>query len=515
MSNDLVVTTTYGPVRGTRGDGVDIWRGIRYASPPVGELRWRRARPPERHDDVVDATTFGPVCPQERNPAIGLGKDASMSEDCLFLNVWRPDADRPLPVMVWLHGGAYVFGSGSQPLYEASTLARRGDVVVVTLNYRLGALGFVDLTSLDETRPEGDPRRFESNVALSDVLLALQWVRQNIAAFGGDPDAVTVFGESAGAGIVTTLLTMPAARGLFHRAIAQSSPATSMYDHERSAGIAARVLSALDLGPADAARLETIDVDRITEATMKVFTDVPADSPGTIAFAPVIDGDLVPRHPMDVFRAGDSLRVPLMIGTNKDEAALFKWMKSPLMPITPADIERMFASMIVEYPDVQLPPRAQITSAYSGMRPKVAGLGVARDIAFRMPTVWLAEAHAQHTPVHLYRFDWATRMLRALRVGATHATELPYVWGNLVAGPADITFKLGGRKTGEAISERMQRRWTSYAHRGNPDDGGALRWPVYDAQTRTSLVIDGDDRVVDDLDREIRDAWGDEVLSFR
>lgn len=511
-----VVPTGHGPVRGTAGPAIDVWKGIRYAAPPVGDLRWRRARPPEPHDGVVDADAFGAVCRQERNPAILLRKDVRMDEDCLFLDVWSPsgaaaDAAR-FPVMVWLHGGAYVFGSGSQALYDATDLVSGGDVVVVTLNYRIGALGFADLTSLNH--PDADPR-FESNAALSDVLLAMSWVRDNIAGFGGDPDNVTVFGESAGAGLVTTLLTMPAADGLFHKAIAESSPATSMYDHERSAGIAQRFLDAIGIGSDDATELDTVGVDRITSATMAAFTAVPLDNPGTIAFAPVIDGDLVPRHPMDVFRAGESLSVPLLIGTNKDEASAFKWMKSPLMPITPADIERMFAAMMTEYPEVALPERAQITSAYSGMRPKVAGLGVARDIAFRMPTLWLAESHSRHAPVFLYRFDWATRMLRALRVGATHATELPYVWGNLVLGPADITFKLGGRKTGEEISARMQSRWTSFAHHGDPGTGAAPAWPAFDEHTRSTLVIDETDRVVDDLDAEIRRAWGDEVLSFR
>jgi para-nitrobenzyl esterase len=514
MSDGLVVTTTSGPVRGSSAAGVDSWKGIRYAAAPVGDLRWRRARRPESHTDVVDAVEFGPVCPQERNPAIALGKDAVMDEDCLFLNVWRPaGADTPsapLPVMVWLHGGAYVFGCGSQPLYDANDLVAGGDVVVVTLNYRLGALGFADLTSLNTP----DDPRFESNAALSDILLALEWVRDNIEAFGGDPATVTVFGESAGAGLVTTLLTMPVADGLFHRAIAESSPATSMYDHARSATVADRFLRAAGVTRDDLAALDALGIDAIVSGTMAAFTDVPAENPGTIAFAPVIDGDLVPRHPMDVFRAGESLSVPLLIGTNKDEAALFKWMKSPLMPITPTDIERMFAAMTAEYPDVTLPARAQITSAYSGMRPKVAGLGVARDIAFRMPTLWLAESHSRHAPVFLYRFDWATRMLRALRVGATHATELPYLWGNLVAGPKDITFKLGGRRTGEALSDRMQRRWVSFARYGDPAVDGPL-WPAFDERTRTTLVIDDDDRVVDDLDADIRRAWGDEVLSFR
>ncbi|MFW0783281.1 carboxylesterase/lipase family protein [Gordonia sp. CPCC 206044] len=512
MSHDhLVVNTTYGPVRGSANPAVEVWKGIRFAAPPTGDLRWRRARRPQPHDDVVDARRFGPISPQERNPGILLGKDVVMDEDCLFLNVWRPvgaDDTSSLPVMVWLHGGAYVFGSGSQPLYDATELVSGGDVVVVTPNYRLGALGFADLTAFDLPGCETNP-------ALSDVLMALEWVRDNISGFGGDVDNITVFGESAGGGLITTLLTMPSARGLFHKAIVQSSPATSMYDHARATRVAQRFLTAAGIRDTDAALLQTLDVEHIVAATMQAFSDVPARNPGTIAFSPVIDGDLVPQHPLDVFRDGASLPVPLLIGTNKDEAALFKWMKPPLMPITPDDIERMFAALMVEYPDVALPQRARVTSAYAGAEPEVLGLGVARDIAFRMPTVWSAEAHSRHSPVYLYRFDWATRMLRALRIGATHATELPYVWGNLVAGPADITFLFGGRKTGDAISERMQRRWVAFARDGDPTGEPALDWPAYDETTRATLLIDATDRIVDDLDGDIRRAWGDDVLSFR
>ncbi|MFW0794081.1 carboxylesterase/lipase family protein [Gordonia sp. CPCC 205515] len=514
MTTDtLVIHPTTGPIRGTSGGGVDVWKGVRYAAPPVGDLRWRRARPPHPHDEVVDADAYGAVAPQAQMPGFNLGPGVVMDEDCLFLNIWTPlgasTGSRPRPVMVWIHGGAYVLGSSSQPLYDAARLVVDGDVVVVSVNYRLGAFGFGDFSSLNEHL---DEPRFESNTALSDVLLALTWVRDNIGAFGGNPDNVTVFGESAGAGVVTTLLTMPAAEGLFHKAIAESSPATSMYDHARAARVAAQFLEAAD---ATHDELVGLAVDRVVKATMTLMDRVPTDTPGTIPFAPVIDGDLVPRNPMDVFRDAESLPVPLLIGTNKDEAALFKWMRSPMMPIAPADIERMFATLAAEYPEVTLPPRAQITSAYQGMKPKVVGLGVARDIAFRMPTVWIAQAHSQRAPVFLYRFDWATRMLRVLTLGATHATELPYVFGNLSMGPADITFRLGGRKTGEAVSRRMQRRWTSFAHRGDPAADPTLPWPRFDSATRATLVIDAEDRVVDDLDAELRQAWGDEVLGFR
>ncbi|SDU64264.1 para-nitrobenzyl esterase [Gordonia westfalica] len=379
---DPLAHTALGTYRGVATDRADVWRGIRYAEPPVGDLRWRRAQPlPPAGDtgSVIDAHTFGAVCPQELNPAVRLGPDVVMDEDCLYLNVWTPPGASEhahdavaLPVMVWLHGGAYVLGSGSQPYYDGAALASEGDVVIVTLNYRLGVLGFADLSSIDP--------RFESNVGLSDVLTALEWVRDHIAAFGGAPDKVTVFGESAGAGLVTALLTMPAAEGLFGRAIAQSSPVTSMYGADRAARVAQLLLETAGIdGSGDSAdivsSLESIDATRCSTLTTELFAKVPTDSPGTIAFAPVVDGDLLPEHPLDVYRNGRALPVPLIIGTNRDEANLFKYMKSPLMPITTEEIERMFAGMQAEYPDVVLPERAQVLSAYSGLRPKVTGLG--------------------------------------------------------------------------------------------------------------------------------------------
>ncbi|MEO9326638.1 carboxylesterase/lipase family protein [Gordonia aurantiaca] len=509
--------TALGTYRGVAGERADIWRGIRYAEPPVGDLRWRRAVPLSATGDpdaIIGARTFGAVNPQEPNPAVRLGPDVVFDEDCLYLNVWTPPgastrAGRGLPVMVWLHGGAYVLGSGSQPYYEGSNLAAAGDVVVVTLNYRLGLHGFADLSSIDP--------RFESNVGLSDVLAALRWVRDHIAAFGGDPERVTVFGESAGAGLVTALLTMPAADGLFDRAIAQSSPVTSMYGAERAARVARLLLEASGLDEADTVAavdaIENLDAARCSGLTSELFARVPTDWPGTIAFAPVVDGDLLPEYPLDVYRAGRALPVPLIIGTNRDEASLFKYMKSPLMPITTEEIERMFASMAAEYPDVVLPERAQVLSAYSGLKPKVTGLGVARDVAFRMPTLWLADAHAHRAPTHVYRYDWCPRMFKLLGLGAAHATEVPYVWGNLGSTPRDITFLLGGRKHGEAVSQRMIRRWTQFAHGNEPDAGDD--WPTYDSGHRPVLRIDAEDRVVANLDGDLWEAWGEEPLSFR
>jgi para-nitrobenzyl esterase len=495
------VETVYGPVRGMDDGQVKTWKGLRYAAAPEGDLRWRAPQPPERWTEVADAVEFGAISPQPKSP-IPLGTGTRAAEDCLFLNVWAPSGAEPgsTPVMVWVHGGAYIFGAASQPLYDGRVLASGGDVVVVTLNYRMGAFGFLDLSGFG---PE-----FDTNLGLRDVLRALEWVRDNIAAFGGDPSNVTLFGESAGAGIITTLLAAPAAAGLFHRAIAQSSPATSIYSSSRAHTVAQLVLDHAGV-TADEAR--TVPFEALVDASMYVFDHVPSTTPGTLAFAPTMDGDLVPDYPVKLAREGRTSAVPLLIGTNRDEAALFRWMRSPLMPIAPATIRAMFDEIAAEQPGLQLPSEAEIGSAYSGIRTRTLGLHVARDVGFRMPTLWFAEGHATVAPVYLYRFDWTTPMLRVLRLGAAHATELPYVWGNLVMGPRDITFKLGGLKPGTAVSERMRTRWTEFAHGRPPGQD----WAGYDAEARRTLVIDREDTVVDDLDAGIRAAWGDEILSFR
>ncbi|MEV8369856.1 carboxylesterase/lipase family protein [Microbacterium sp. NPDC064584] len=509
-----VATTSRASFRGTASGAAEVFKGIRYAEAPVGERRWRDPVPHVARGEV-DATTFGAIAPQQTNPALNLGPDAVQDEDCLFLNVWRRQGtseDAGRPVMVWLHGGAYTFGSSSQPMYDGAALVQTGDVIVVTLNYRIGALGFLDLSSL--STPEDV---FDGNLALKDILLALRWVQHNIAGFGGDPERVTVFGESAGGGLVTTLLATPSAEGLFHRAIAESSPATSMYGPKRAGEVAQRFLTETGLDASALPRLRELPADEIVRATMAVFAAVPTAAPGTLAFAPVVDGELVPEAPASALKEGRGLAVPLMIGTNRDEASFFRFMKSPLMPVTKDDIERMFADMRAENPDVELPSREAVLAGYEGVRQKVLGLGIARDIAFRLPTIWIAEGHSAVAPVWLYRFDHATRAMNAIGIGATHGAELAYVWGNLATGPKDPTFWLGGRRTAERISERLRARWTAFARGEAPDAAAvtdAVAWPSYDVQDRQTLVIDAQDRVVEDLDAALRAGWGDQVLAF-
>jgi para-nitrobenzyl esterase len=510
VADNDVVDTVHGPVRGTSDGSVRSFRGIRFAAPPVGDLRWRAPELPEAWTEPADATAFGPMPVQPANQIIVFPDGVSQSEDCLFLNVWTPESARPgddLPVMAWVHGGAYMFGGTAQPMFDGRSFAHTGEVVVVTLAYRVGALGFLDLSRL---LPDADP-----NPALRDVLAGLRWVQENIRAFGGDPDRVTLFGESAGGGIVTTLLTVPEASGLFARAIAESSPATSVYGQDRSEHVARTLLHDLGIDASDTGMLRGLAADRITSAGMDIFSRIPHDDPGTLAFAPVVDGHLVPEHPPAVFARGGSLPVPLIIGTNRDEATLFTRMKSPLMPVSTEALAVMTADLRAERPDLDVPADAEIAGAYSGLRAPARGPAISRDLGFRMPTVWVAEGHSRVAPTYLYRFDWTTPLLRLLGIGASHGTELPYVWGNLATSRKDITFRLGGLRTGRAVSTRMQSRWIGFAVDGEPSaDDDSAPWPPYTVPERRSLVIDRTDAAVADLDAEGLSVWGTTPLAF-
>ena len=513
ISDDTIVSTTFGRVQGDRAGRTARWRGIPYATPPVGDLRYRSPEPPQKWRDVRSALSFGNVSPQPTTKMIPLPAHIVQSEDCLSLNVWTPEAaltdGRPRPVMVWLHGGAYFIGFSAQPIYNGQALAEDGDVVVVTLNYRLGALGFLDFREYLGSAAE-------TNLGLRDILLALQWVRDNIAAFGGNPDNVTLFGESAGGGCVTTLMTMPAAQGLFHRAIAQSPPVTSVYGPERPALIAGTFLELAGVDPDRAAAdLRKVDAHELATHTMELLNHVATTMPGTVAFAPIVDGDVVHEDPIRAFREGRAHRVPLIIGTNKDEASLFKLMKSPLMPIAQDPVERMFELVSADNPGVEV-SLDRISSTYRGYPRQKACMGISRDAGFRMPSIWAATAHSAFAPTWMYRFDQAPPLMKALGLGAMHATELPYVFGTLPTkvGKKDFMFRLGGLAAARRTMDRMHDHWLSFALTGDPEATASLPWPQYRAKTRSTLIIDDTDTVVNDPDADVRRAWGDVPFGY-
>ncbi|MDG3012663.1 carboxylesterase/lipase family protein [Rhodococcus sp. D2-41] len=511
MTGTLTARTPYGDARGRDEGGVFVWRGIPYAAPPVGELRFRAPRPPAVWSGTRDCTEFGPIAPQSLDNAIPMDPASVRDEDCLTVNVWAaPPSAEPRPVMVWIHGGAYYLGGSSQAIYDAHRLAASGEVVVVTVNFRVGVFGFLDLSSLSDAE-----HVFETNLGLRDQIAALEWVRDCIGGFGGDPGCVTVFGESSGAGSITTLMTVPRAQGLFHRAIAQSPPATSVYGGDRAATVARRFLDLVDLAPEHAGKLVEMPVDQLIAAGDTLVDEIPTKVPGTLAMAPVVDRDLVPHYPVAAFQKGLAHRIPLIIGTNRDEASIFRLMRSPLMPVTSDSVSAMFAGIVAD--NEGLPPEriAAIIAAYPDL-PRAKGvMALSRDAAFRMPSQWIADAHSRFAPTWMYRFDQATPMLKAARIGAGHAAELPYVFGNFGTMSPDPTFLLGGRRTALEVSGRMRRRWVSFGAHGVPAAlDGSKHWTRYDEDTRTTLVIDKVDTLVDDPDSALRQAWGDDVMGF-
>ncbi|MDG3011790.1 carboxylesterase/lipase family protein [Rhodococcus sp. D2-41] len=491
----LEVATAEGRVRGRVHGDLLSWRGIPYATPPVGALRLRAPQPMTPWTGVRGALDWGFAAPQPPYGAvIGPGRRQPIGEDCLTLNVLAPrrPSDSLRPVMVFIHGGGYLLGTSALSVYGGQKLVERGDVVYVSLNYRLGPLGYLDLT--DFATPD---RPIDSNLGLRDQVAALEWVQRNIEAFGGDPRNVTVFGESAGGNAVTTLFATPAAEGLFARGIAQSSDAGVAYGRERSAQWGREFVACLGADPSDAAAaLDRASLREIGRAAGKFMKDSLIAAPGTLAYAPVVDDDYLPKHPVDAMADGSAHAVPLMIGTNSREGALFTRFLTDGLPLSESSIATMFSL-------TEPAALARVTSAYRDYPRRRAAVDLGGDALFWKPSTDCASGHSRFAPTYSYRYDFTTPSLTAIGFGATHAMELIPVFGLADTGMGRSMTPLGGRKALRALSERMQAHWLSFARGGEP----LSSWPAYDEQHRKTMIFDATDRVECDPRGERRRAW--------
>lgn len=505
---DMIVGTTLGEVEGFERDGLCHFRGIPYAAPPIGERRFRPPAPHEGWAGVRRADTFGAISHQN---AGGLGAmlgggDAEGAEDCLFLNVQTPACDDARrPVMVWIHGGGYVTGASSIPWYDGSRLVTHGDVVVVSVNYRLGALGFLWLGAL------GEEFRSSGTNGILDQAAALGWVGDNIAAFGGDPDNVTVFGESAGAMSVTTLLAVPAARGRFHKAIAQSGAGHNTFAPHLADEITGTVLAELGVtDPADLVEATPAQLLSVEAAvTRRVFRE-----PGRLAgqtgialampFQPVVDEHWLPCDPLTAVADGAAAHIPLLTGTNLDEWNLFRVM-SPGGLDHPELMERLdrIAGRGHEFHDAY-------AAARPGADPADLWSAVLTDAAFRVPALRLLEAHhAAAVPGvggYEYLFTWPTPAFGGV-MGSCHALEIPFVFDNLTKPGAELF--LGGPTGADlgALAARTRDAWVSFARRGVPGADGMPDWPAFDPAARRVMRIDLASEVLADPGRAELDCW--------
>ncbi|HEX8825031.1 MAG TPA: carboxylesterase/lipase family protein [Archangium sp.] len=493
-----VVTTHRGPVQGLAyTDGSAAFLGIPYAAPPTGARRWRAPEAPEAWTMPREATRFGNVCPQVE---MFSGKRMEgTSEDCLSLNVWTPalqPANRA-PVMVFIHGGGFTMGSTSMELYDGTALSHAG-VVVVSMNYRLGALGFLGHPALTAE----SPNKASGNYGLMDQRLALQWVRDNIAAFGGDPGNVTIFGESAGA--ISTCLQMvsPGSWGLFHRVIAQSGtcyltgaplhdPGTPGEDSAEERGLR----FAQDLGCTGeevATCLRTKTPEELLAASGAALDLLKPH----VVFGPIVDGDVLPVAPRQLLTEGRYAKVPLLLGTNKDEGTLFT-LKAKLD--TPEQYEEAMRVRAPEHAEALL----RVYPVKDFASPKAAYNHMLRDALFICPARRLARTVAEHgQPVYAYHFTYEPKSFFGLlnNLGAFHAAELPFVFG---AEKGRLT--LGSDKERE-LSAKMMGYWSRFAARANPNGAGATEWPAYTREGEPHLVFNTTLERGDHLDQTHCDA---------
>ncbi|MEU5536762.1 carboxylesterase family protein [Streptomyces sp. NPDC020362] len=478
-----MVRTASGAVRGLHEDGLAVFRGIPFAEPPVGAARFQAPCPARPWDGTREAYAFGPPPPQE--PGIQGRKAAGVpgptGDDWLTVNVWTPDPDpsSARPVMVWIYGGAYKLGHAGQPAYDAQHIARDGDVVVVTFNYRVGMEGFALL--------DGAP----ANRGLLDQVAALEWVRANIAAFGGDPEQITVFGESAGAGSVASLLAMPRARGLFRRAVAQSLPGT-FFSEALARDLAAALAAEAGRRPA-AADLATVDPRRLTDAgqslSAKMFhrTDRWGQAAPTVTpFSPVVDGDVLPTTPWQALAAGAARDVDLLVGHNRDEFRLFLAMEGLLDEITQ---DQLTGALRLLAPGGAAGERAY-RAAFPDATPTDLYERVQTDWLFAMPSLHLADAQrAGGGRAHVYELAWPAPG-GSQYLGACHGLDIPLLFGTFRADLGILLFS-GAEVPAEAqeLSSRFRRSWTAFARTGDPG------WPAYDTDERLVQVLDAEPTV--------------------
>jgi para-nitrobenzyl esterase len=499
----VIVDTTTGKVQGLEKRGVQQFRGIPYARAE----RFRAPEPLEPWAGVRDGTEFGLIAPQNPSPTEALlgAQDRPSGEDCLVLNVFTPAADDAArPVMVWVHGGAFVAGSGNVPWYDGSNLARTGDVVVVSINYRLGALGFLHLGHLDGTLAGSGANGIRDQVA------ALRWVRDNIAGFGGDPGRVTIFGESAGGMSVGTLLGTPGAAGLFHGAIAQSGAGHHNHRPDVAEWVTERFLAALGLSPTSVDGALAAPVEDVLRAQSAVEQQVQTDhareggpAVGALTFQPVADGAVLPAPAIEGVRAGSAAGVPLIAGTTADEWNMFHLRVRMAGALSEDQVRRRLGRLVGE------DRVGDVLDVYRRARPDADPDGLLcaamTDHVFRIPAIRLAEAQLAHTAqVSMYRFDLpSTAMDGAL--GACHAIEIPFVFDNLDRGGVDML--LGGLDDGShALAAAASRAWLAFARTSSPAHDG-VAWPAYDAHRRATCLLDRTTAVVDDPEAEIRELW--------
>lgn len=507
-----VADTASGKIRGVTSDGVRVFKGIPYGAPTAGANRFMPPKKPEPWTGVRDALVYAGRAPQAsgsgQRPELagvwGPVDKLAVGEDCLTLHVWTPNLDNAKrPVMVWLHGGAFSYGSANSPRYDGRRLARRNDVVVVAVNHRLNAFGHLDLSAT------GDERFAASgNAGVLDLVLALEWVREHAARFGGDPGNVTIFGQSGGGGKVSALLGMPAAKGLFHKAIIESGAGVRFAERERTTQLAEAVLKQLELGRKQIDALQALPVARLLEVIGPAQKTLPKPRYALLDrynFGPVIDGKVMPAHPYDPAATALSDDIPILVGGTKDEFAIYLapddavWNRT----LSEEELRKRLAQSAGDATDGLL-------AYYRRRDPKASPSDLlitaltAQNFAVRSTLLAERKAERGKAKVWMYRFDWETPAFGG-RLKAPHSVEVPFVFDTLgVIGEAHA------KPGAQDLADRVSATWATFARNGDPNNKSIPAWPAYATSTddkRSTMVFNDDCQVAGDPDGEVRPVW--------
>jgi para-nitrobenzyl esterase len=501
----VTAETSFGKVRGIDNGGIKTFKGIPYGASTAGANRFMPPVDPAKWTGVRDALEFGHSAPQ-RDPAAAPGGGGGLGvagqglpaegENCLVVNVWTPAINdgRKRPVMFWCHGGGFATGSGSSPDTDGTNLATRGDVVVVTINHRLNVLGFANLSEFSrDFASSGDN-------GMLDIVLALKWVRANIAHFGGDPNTVMIFGQSGGGRKVETLLAMPSAKGLFHRGIIESGAALQVAGRDIAMRNAEQLLAKLGIAKSDARELQKLPVEKIMAAYFAVVRDQLGVDQTVSGFVPSVDGKILPQHPFYPSASPVSADVPVMIGNTRTEMTLFANNDPEAFRLNDDGLNKRVKDLLSGNSQDMI---ALYRKLNPGATPSDIYFLIASDVRYGAPTMKIAERRAAlgKAPVYLYYFKWETPV-QGGRLKSPHTIEIPFAFDNVKIS-ARLT---GGGPDAMALADKLSDTWIAFARTGNPNNPKMPRWPAFNATDRATMVMDNTCVVVNDPLKEQRVA---------
>jgi len=499
-----VVSTKSGKLEGVYEDGLHKFRGIPYAEPPVGKLRWLPPQPVKPWDGIRPAKKYGAMAPQiaaaapRDFPGAPDFGDVPQSEDCLYLNIWTPGLDDgKRPVFFWIHGGGFTIGSGSETFLDKGVLAQRGDIVMVSINYRLGAAGFLNLKEIT-----GGAIPSTGNEGILDQAAALAWVQDNIARFGGNPDNITIAGFSAGGMSVGTLLALPAAKGRFCKAVNRSGAANMVGTPAEALAIAQEFLGIFGLKGNDIDGIRNLSTEKLLDGQTGVGELMRQRGKNPLVFQPIVDGVILPHKPMDAIRQGYARQVTVMAGTSRDE---LKSSSAGDPSLKNLDDDGLVKRLSASLPDTIIPGlitayRKSLTDAGKPASAADIFSCIDTDALFRIPTLRLIEAQQQHgARAFNYLFTYPSPAMGGI-LGATHGLDNPFLFGAL-----DREFTGNGEKQ-QKLAETIQDSCAAFMHTGNPSCRSAGEWPEY-GNTRKTMVFDTDTRIEEDVFGEEREAW--------